>query len=182
MEHSPDHPVSRRALLQAVGATALAGAGAAVLGDAAAASTAAVPARSARETTPLDVGWRFHQADAPGAQDPGFDDSGWAHVRVPHTWNAIDGANGGAYYRGIGWYRLTVEPPAAGRRLFLDFGGACLVSDVWWDGQYAGHHAGGYAGFRFDVTDLMSPGRPAVLAVKVSNANDPSVAPLGGDF
>ncbi len=182
MEHRPDYPVSRRTLLEAAGATALAGAGAAVFGDAAAASAAADPARPARETTPLDTGWRFHPADAPGAQDPGFDDSGWADVRVPHTWNAIDGANGDAYYRGIGWYRLAVPPPAAGRRHFLDFGGACLVSDVWWDGKYAGHHAGGYGGFRFDVTDLVSPGRAAVLAVKVSNASDPGVAPLGGDF
>src|SRR6516164_628381 len=35
-------------------------------------------------------GWRFLKAEAEGAQDPGFDDSTWTEVRLPHDW-AIDG-------------------------------------------------------------------------------------------
>lgn len=144
-------------------------------------ATAAGPPGAGRVVQNLDHGWRFHQGDATDAQQPGYDDSGWAPVTLPHTWNARDGEDGGnGYYRGIGWYRSTVRIPLG--RLFLQFDGATLVTDVWVNGQPAGHHAGGYAAFRFDITDLVTPGRPALVAVRVNNASNPDVAPLQGDF
>jgi beta-galactosidase len=52
----------------------------------------------------LADGWRFMRRDLCGAQDVGFDDSAWPQVRLPHTWNNLDGQDGGNdYYRGIGW-------------------------------------------------------------------------------
>ena len=49
-----------------------------------------------RHVVSLDDGWRFLRADAPGAEAPAFDDRRWAHVTLPHTWNAKDGQDGGA--------------------------------------------------------------------------------------
>jgi beta-galactosidase len=138
---------------------------------------------SVRTSIPLNEAWRFHRADAAGAEAPGFDDTAWTAVTLPHTYNAVDGEAGGAYYRGPAWYRHTLELPASPslRRRFLEFDGAALAADVWVNGHHAGRHEGGYARFRFDVTGLLKPGRNT-LAVRVDNASLPSVAPLGGDF
>lgn len=35
--------------------------------------------------------WRFLRADVPAASQEGFDDSQWAVVTLPHTWNGVDG-------------------------------------------------------------------------------------------
>src|SRR4051812_5757686 len=68
---------------------------------------------AARHVVPLADGWRFLRADVAGAEGIDFDDRTWARVRVPHTWNAQDGADGGNdYYRGVGWYRRR-QPIAA---------------------------------------------------------------------
>jgi beta-galactosidase len=146
------------------------------------ATHAALAESAARVTTPLDVAWHFHRADAPGAQAPDFDDAAWPIVTLPHTYNAVDGEAGGAYYRGPAWYRRTLELPAAGaRRRFLEFDGAALAADVWVNGHHAGRHEGGYARFRFDVTALLHTGTNTI-AVRVDNGPLPDVAPLGGDF
>lgn len=40
------------------------------------------------------------------AMRPGYDDSGWQRVDIPHTWNAFDVTDAiPGYWRGIGWYR-----------------------------------------------------------------------------
>jgi len=140
-------------------------------------------AQAARVTTPLDGPWRFLRGDVAGAEVARFDDSRWATVTLPHTWNAGDGEAGGPYYRGPSWYRLTLPQPAprAGRRTFLEFDGAALVADVWINGRHLGRHEGGYARFRFDISDALLAGANT-LAVRVDNATQPQVAPLGGDF
>jgi len=134
-----------------------------------------------RTTVALDGAWRFQRTDVAGAEAPDFSDAAWPTVTLPHTYNAIDGEAGGAYYRGPVWYRRIVDLPAAARRRFLEFDGAALATDVWVNGRHAGRHEGGYARFRFDVTALLKPGRNT-LAVRVDNGSLPTIAPLGGDF
>ena len=142
----------------------------------------ALQAQAARTSTALEAGWRFERADVAGAEAAGFDDSAWAAVDLPHTYNAVDGETGGTPYRGPAWYRRTLEvSPHAGTRRFLEFDGATLAADVWVNGRHAGRHEGGYARFRFDITPLLQPGRN-LLAVRVDNGKLTDVAPLGGDF
>jgi beta-galactosidase len=43
----------------------------------------------ARERS-FDEGWRFHRGDAPGAEAPGFDDSAWRMLDLPHDWSIED--------------------------------------------------------------------------------------------
>ena len=139
----------------------------------------------ARQHVDLGRDWRFLRADASGAQAPGFDDRSWSAVTVPHTWNAQDGQDGGGdYYCGTGWYRRHYTPPSTldGKRLWLQFAGVNEVADVWVNGVSLGQHRGGYARFRFDATRALKPGRDNVIAVRVSNAEDPSVAPLSADY
>jgi beta-galactosidase len=142
-------------------------------------------AAPARPSIDLDANWRFIRQDAPGADGVAFDDSAWQPVQLPHTWNNLDGQDGGNnYYRGPGWYRrhLTVGPELAGKSLFLQFDAAALVADVYVNGQRAGQHKGAFAGFVFDVTKLLHSGDDNVIAVRVNNARDVTVPPIDGDF
>jgi beta-galactosidase len=145
----------------------------------------AAEAASPRKVTPLGDGWRFLRADVAGAETAAFDDRKWTRVRVPHTWNALDGQDGGDdYYRGVGWYRRRVAIPAAekGRSLYFEVDGANTVTTLFVDGKELGRHAGGFARFRFDVTSAVTPGKPSVFAVRVSNAADPGIPPRTADF
>lgn len=132
--------------------------------------------------------WRFRLGDVPDAARIDFDDSGWEVVRTPHTWNARDGQDGGNdYHRGAGWYRGPLRLPADrdDRRFFLRFNAASLVADVHLDGRLIGQHHGGFAAFCYEITPHVraAPADDSVaLAVRVSNAAHPDVAPLSGDF
>lgn len=46
----------------------------------------AAPEREMR----FDGGWRFFRGDAAGASEPGFDDSSWRRVDLPHDWSIED--------------------------------------------------------------------------------------------
>ena len=113
------------------------------------------PPASSRLDLNLDSSWRFIRQDTAGAQNVSFDDSSWTNLNLPHTWNNLDGQDGGNnYYQGIGWYRLHYTPDGSytNRDLFLKFDGANIVSDVYVNGNFAGEHQGGFAAFVFDVT------------------------------
>ncbi|GAB3846689.1 glycoside hydrolase family 2 protein [Dactylosporangium cerinum] len=158
-----------------------------------AANVVAAPSASAATYTPpalrqrvdLNSGWRFNKGDVAGAEATTFNDSAWQQLSVPHTWNALDGADGGNnYYRGVGWYRrhYTVPVAFAGKMLFLQFAGANQVADVWVNGTYLGKHSGGYSRFRFGATSALKVGQDNVIAVKVNNANNADIAPLSADY
>jgi beta-galactosidase len=143
------------------------------------------PPSNSREDINLDAGWRFIRQDVAGAQTNGFDDSAWTLLNLPHTWNNLDGQDGGNnYYRGIGWYRVhyTVGTNEAGRPLFLKFDGANIVADVYVNGNFVGEHQGGFAAFVYDVTPYMNVGADNVIAVKVNNVFNASIPPLNADF
>jgi beta-galactosidase len=144
-----------------------------------------IPPANSRVDTLLDSGWLFIRQDVSGAQNVAFDDSAWSVVNLPHTWNNLDGQDGGGnYYRGIGWYRThyTVDASYTGRRLFLKFDGAFLVTDVYVNGNLLGEHQGGFAAFAFDATPYLNVGADNVIAVKVSNAANADIPPLSADF
>jgi beta-galactosidase len=143
------------------------------------------PPANSRVHVNLNPGWRFIRQNVSGAQNTSFDDSSWSAINLPHTWNNLDGEDGGSdYYRGIGWYRThyTVDSSYTGRRLFLKFDGAFLVTDVYVNGTLLGEHQGGFAAFVFDATPYLNVGADNVIAVKVNNAPNADIAPLSADF
>ena len=153
-----------------------------------AAASAASGSASTRATIDLSSNWRFNLADVPGAGNPGFDDRRWQRVDLPHTWNALDAQDGPKvpftpdYFRGVGWYRKAVTVPRdlRNRQLFLEFGGASSVAEVYVNGTLVGSHQGAFTRFRVDVTEAL--GDRGTIAVKVDNSARPDVAPLTGDF
>ena len=59
-------------------------------------------------------------------------------VALPHTWNAVDGQDGGNdYYRGTCWYTLALEKPAipAGGKAVLQLDGAAMTAAVYLNGE-----------------------------------------------
>lgn len=142
--------------------------------------------------------WRFSRISGGTSGKlaaPGFDDSGWQAVTLPHTWNSEDctGCVGSSpeysegYYRGSGCYRRSVFLPNEqyrGREVFVEFGGANTATELFVNGKRAGRHEGGYAAFRFDITKLVKIGTENVFAVFVSNATSQYIAPICdcGDF
>ena len=133
----------------------------------------------------LDEQWKFIRQDIADAATTNFDDAAWQAVKLPHTWNNLDGQTSGTpYYRGIGWYRrhLQVDAQYAGKSLFLKFDGAATVTDVLVNGSPIGTHKGNFAAFCFDATPFLRVGQDNVIAVKVNNAKDSNVLPLSGDF
>ena len=143
------------------------------------------PPSNPREDINLDAGWRFIRQDVPAATNVVFDDSSWTSISLPHTWNNLDGQDGGNnYYRGIGWYRLhyTVSTNEAGKRLFLKFDGVNIVSSNFVNGIFLGEHDGGFAAFVYDVTPYINIGGDNVIAVRVNNAFNASIPPLNADF
>jgi beta-galactosidase len=135
----------------------------------------------AREMQSLDKGWQFVLNDASIDELP--DVEGWRNVDVPHDWSIEDGfdrsnptGQGGAYLpAGTGWYRKTIKADiGADERLFLEFDGVMACSSVYVDGKLAGYRPNGYVGFTYDITDLVTPGKDAVVAVKVDNSVQPA--------
>ncbi len=133
----------------------------------------------------LNGDWKFLRADRFGAADSAFDDSSWQAVSLPHTWNNLDGEDGGDnYYRGAGWYRrhLTLDTDTAGKSLFLKFDGSSIVTDVFVNGKPAGRHKGMFGAFCFDVSGLVNAPGDNVIAVRADNGKDPDVPPNSADF
>ena len=137
-----------------------------------------------KEFININKNWNFLKEDVELSKNIDFDDSQWETVNVPHTWNAIDGTTGSDYHRGASWYRkdLNIDSMAKGNRVFIEFNGSNSITDAYLNGQHLGQHKGGYARFRFDITQAMNPGGNNVLAVKVDNTYVDDVYPLMADF
>ncbi|MCX6636987.1 MAG: DUF4982 domain-containing protein [Acidobacteria bacterium] len=122
-------------------------------------------------------GWRFAKGEAAGAEQPGFNDSAWRPVELPHDW-AIEGPFdpkydarcGGLPYFGVAWYRKRFTLPAAvkGRYLSIEFDGAMSNARVWLNGKELGERPYGYIGFAFDLTPVARLGEENVLAVRLA--------------
>jgi beta-galactosidase len=141
----------------------------------------------AREDVVLDSGWRFNLGDSDGAQNikfGEFSDKFWQAVSVPHCWGWQEAEAGKEYYRGPGWYRrnLNISAPEAGKRYFLRFEAAGSVADIYVNGKLLGEHRGAFGAFALEITDNLSANGTNILAVRVSNAPQPDIAPLSGDF
>ena len=137
-----------------------------------------------RKIININDSWKFIKRDEDSAFNKAHDDKNWETVNVPHTWNAIDGANGFDFYKGACWYRkeLMIDTLEQGNRVFIEFNGSNSITDVYVNGHHMGQHRGGYSTFRFDITDVIEFGKENTLAVKVDNTVVEDVYPQMADF
>lgn len=107
----------------------------------------------------------------------------WDWVNLPHTWNAIDGQDGGNdYYRGTCYYAKALDKLDLPQtdRYWLELRGANASADVYLNGTHLAHHDGGYATWRVDLTDALR--RENLLVIAVSNEPGDKVYPQVADF
>ena len=178
MTHSNDSMTRRGLLGQALGVAALASAF-----NSAGQLIAQTP-EAARIRDSFDFGWKFFKGDAPGAQQPGFADTNWRNLDLPHDWSVEgpfattepSGGSGGFAPTGIGWYRKHFRLPASykDRKVSIELDGVYQNSEVWINGQYLGKRPFGYISFAYDLTPHLNAGGDNVVAVKVDNSLQPA--------
>lgn len=128
--------------------------------------------------------WTFHLEDDSAASRSDYDDTAWRILNLPHDW-AIEGefsrdnpsgTGGGALPGGIGWYRktFTVDKADEGKRLYIDFDGVYMNSEVFINGHSLGVRPYGYVSFSYDLTPYIKWGGKNVVAVRVDNGEQPN--------
>ena len=78
------------------------------------------------------------------------------------------------------WYRRSFVLPkeAAGKRVFLHFGGVDYKCEAWVNGQSVGIHEGGFASFSFEITFALCEGENT-LVVCAEDDTRSGLQPLG---
>ena len=133
-----------------------------------------------RQIIDLNAKWAFSKE---AVQIPEEVSAKWNFVNLPHTWNAIDGQDGGNdYYRGTGYYakRLDRMDLPEADRYYLEILGANSSADVYVNGRHLAHHDGGYSTWRVDITDALE--RDNRLVIAVDNSPNDKVYPQVADF
>ena len=104
-------------------------------------------------------------------------------VDLPHSWNAVDGQDGGNdYHRGTCHYVKSFEKSELPQsdRYYLELQGANSSADVYLNGKHLAHHDGGYSTWRVDFTESLADSN--LLVVAVDNAANETVYPQMADF
>ena len=144
-------------------------------------------AGSPRTAEDFNFGWRFTLGDSTEWSEPGFDDTAWRSLHLPHDWS-IEGEfsasnpstpGGGALPGGIGWYRKTFETPEGAEHVFVEFDGVFMNSTVWVNGVELGTRPYGYSSFTYEITDYLYTRESLasvqnVIAVRCDNADQPN--------
>jgi beta-galactosidase len=159
---------SRRALLRAsvlgaaaVSVTALSRAGQAV---------AEVSAAGAPRTYNFNQNWLFGGRYVHGSEQPGYNDTGFSRVTIPHTvtplpWSGWDPAT----WQQVHIYRKHFHRPGtAGSRVLLDLDGVMTNAAVVLNGKVVSTHQGGYLPWTTELTRHLRSGSN-VLAIIVDS-------------
>ncbi len=102
-------------------------------------------------------------------------------VTLPHTWNAIDGQDGGAdYYRGVCYYdkKIVLADLPVADEYYLEINAANSSAKVVLNGEEIATHDGGYSTFRVKL-NLKEENE---LRIAVDNSPNEKVYPQFADF
>ena len=129
--------------------------------------------------------WRFLRVDSmwnvretADMKEPGFDDSRWRRVQLPHDWGVElpmspdKGSCQGYLPGGIAWYRKKIEVKSEGVKSFVYFEGVYNYSEVYLNGHLLGSRPSGFASFLYDLTPHLRADGTNVLAVRVDHSQE----------
>jgi beta-galactosidase len=138
-----------------------------------------------RSILPMNRNWRFHPGKIDAAARPGFDDSEFTRVVLPHSnvrmpWHNFDDKD----YEFVSTYlrRFRLPQSAKGKRVFVDFEGAMTASSVWINGAELGEYKGGYTPFSFDLTPHVHSDGENVLCVHLDSTERADIPPFGNEI
>jgi beta-galactosidase len=106
-----------------------------------------------------------------GIQGGGIYYDGVRVTEGPFDSGSAGGSGAGFINGGIGWYRKTFNLPESkkGKRVFMEFDGIYMNSDVWINDVHIGNRPYGYSSFQYELTNHLKYGKEKnVLAVKVN--------------
>ena len=133
-----------------------------------------------RQLININEGWSFLKDTK---EIPATLPTDWEVVNVPHTWNNIDGMDGGSdYFRGTCNYAKVIKKadlPEA-ECYYLEINGAASSADVYVNGKAMAHHDGGFSTWRVDITAELTD--ETLVVVAVDNAANDRVYPQVADF
>ncbi|MFI3253853.1 MAG: glycoside hydrolase family 2 TIM barrel-domain containing protein [Eubacteriales bacterium] len=124
-----------------------------------------------RKITIINNDWQFST-----------DKKTFSPVTLPHTWNKLDGQDGGGdYLRQTCYYQKKWNLSKGENKVFLQFEGVNHIAEVTFNGKLLGEHRGGFSTFRFEITDLIQDGEN-LLEVSANNSANIPVYPQQADF
>ena len=132
-----------------------------------------------RKIISLNKGWFFEKREFVTTTWPGGQDL----IDLPHTWNNLDGQDGGGdYWRGKATYTRKLEiEKRPDEAYILEINGCGNSADVYLNGMRLAHHDGGYSTFRVDMTAVLNDGGN-LLSVIADNGESERVYPQAADF
>ncbi|MDO6737781.1 glycoside hydrolase family 2 TIM barrel-domain containing protein [Wenyingzhuangia sp. 2_MG-2023] len=138
---------------------------------------------SQRETIVFNKNWKFILQDNPEFSKPNTNTSTWNSIQIPHDWafeegiskDGAQGASGGYFGGGIGWYQKTFEASKnwENKLVSIEFDGVYMNSEVWVNGHYLEKRPYGYISFRYEISKFLTTGKN-IIAVRVDNSKEPS--------
>ncbi len=136
-----------------------------------------------RKELGLNSHWFFYKGDISFENIESYD---WEAISLPHTWNNLDGQDGGNdYYQGKAWYRKKLGkeliPEGFDKDVFVRFGAASKRAEIYLNGELIGIHEGGFAAFTVSLTDKLR-GENDELLVMVDNSRELPIYPMQADF
>ncbi len=124
-----------------------------------------------RKITLINNNWYFSK-----------DNITFQEINLPHTWNNIDGQDGGGdYLRQTCYYKKDIYLAKTGKKVFLEFQGVNHIAKVSFNGEFLTEHKGGFSTFRTDITKLVIAGKNTI-EVSVDNSEEIDVYPQKADF
>lgn len=138
---------------------------------------------SQREIIDFNSDWKFILQDNSQFSNTEFNYSDWDAVQIPHDWafekgiskNGAQGASGGYFDGGIGWYKKSFEYSLswADKTINIEFDGVYMNSQVWINDHYLAKRPYGYISFRYEISKYLKAGKNTIT-VKVDNSKEPS--------
>jgi len=106
-----------------------------------------------------------------GIMGGGIYSEGEKIIEGPFESTCPGGSGAGYINAGTGWYRKAFKMPDNnhGKRVFIEFDGVYMNSDVWINGDHLGNRPYGYSSFKYELTQHLKFGdEQNVLAVRVN--------------
>ena len=132
-----------------------------------------------RQIINVNTGWVFNKQNEIPAALP----ADWEKVDLPHSWNAVDGQDGGNdYKRQKCWYfKEIAKGDLTDEENYLEFDAVNSSAEIFWNGASLLVHHGGYSRFRVEIpADKIQDNN--ILAVSADNSPNETVYPQVADF
>lgn len=119
--------------------------------------------------------WEFSKENNP--------DATWEMIDLPHTWNGIDGQDGGDdYFRGTCYYKKVLNRSSLpdSEEVYLEFEGTNSSASLYINEKKITSHDGGYSTWRVNITKYLEDTN--TILVSVDNSPNDYVYPQKADF